>query len=78
MPKDSHLRSFLKAFSWRIISTLVTICIAYLVTKDVNFAIAIGFIEFFSKFVIYYLHERAWQRSTIGKSYLANYQPPQV
>lgn len=59
--RESHLRSLLKASSWRVVATATTAVIAYFVTGDVMAAIAIGSIEFFAKFIIYYLHERAWQ-----------------
>ena len=59
--RESHVRSILKALSWRILATLTTGLIAYFITGDVSTAIAIGSIEFFLKFAIYYLHERAWQ-----------------
>ena len=59
---DSHLRSVVKAFSWRIIATLTTAAIAYWVTGRIDTAVLIGGIEFFLKFIIYYGHERAWHR----------------
>ena len=60
-PRESHLRSFLKTFSWRIIATTTTVTIAYFVIGDISPALKVGAIEFFAKMVIYYLHERAWQ-----------------
>ena len=65
--KESHLRSLLKALSWRVIATLTTTIIAYMVTGEVGAAITIGSIEFLLKFVIYYGHERAWQLIPRGK-----------
>ena len=59
---ESRLRSVAKAFTWRITATLTTAIIAFLVTGELGTAIAIGGIEFFAKFVIYYAHERAWVR----------------
>lgn len=59
--RESHLRSLLKAFSWRIVATTTTGIIAYFITGDVMAAITIGGIEFVAKFFIYYAHERAWQ-----------------
>ncbi|NKB98520.1 MAG: DUF2061 domain-containing protein [Pseudomonadales bacterium] len=61
MTADSHIRSLAKALSWRIVATLTTSVIAYLVTGSLDAAALIGGIEFVLKFVIYYLHERAWQ-----------------
>jgi uncharacterized membrane protein len=49
-----------KAVSWRIIGTLDTIVISYLLTGTVRIALAIGGIEVVTKMVLYYLHERAW------------------
>lgn len=59
--RDSHLRSISKAFSWRIVATLTTGAIAYLITGELDTAILIGGIEFVFKIFIYYLHERLWQ-----------------
>ena len=59
--RESHLRSLLKAFSWRVVATTTTGIIAYFITGEIMAAIMIGGIEFFTKFIIYYLHERAWQ-----------------
>ena len=57
---DSHIRSLGKAFSWRVVATLTTGSIAYIVTGQIDTAITIGSIEFVLKFFIYYMHERAW------------------
>ena len=59
---ESRLRSVAKAFTWRVTATLTTAIIAFLVTGELGTAVAIGGIEFFAKFVIYYAHERAWVR----------------
>ena len=65
-PKESHLRSFLKAVSWRIIATTTIFFIAYFIVDDMEAALKIGSIEFFVKFALYYLHERAWQLAPRG------------
>jgi adenylylsulfate kinase len=59
--RESRLRSVLKGFSWRILATLTTISIAYLITGQVDEALRIGGYEFFIKMAVYYFHERAWQ-----------------
>ena len=58
---ESHLRSVMKAFTWRIVATTTTTTIAYFITGTVEAALTIGGIEFFVKMLVYYLHERAWQ-----------------
>ena len=59
--KESRLRSLLKGLTWRVIATTTVILIAYFTIGDISVALQIGFIEFFIKLAIYYLHERAWQ-----------------
>jgi adenylylsulfate kinase len=63
---ESKTRSLLKALSWRIIATTTTMGIAYTITGEIKTAATIGGIEFFAKFAIYYLHERAWQLAPRG------------
>jgi len=64
--KESHLRSILKGFTWRIVATTTTISIAYIITGEIGDALTIGAIEFVGKIFIYYLHERAWQSAPRG------------
>ena len=73
--KESHLRSVLKGLTWRVVATTTIILIAYFSIGDITVALEIGFIEFFVKLLLYYLHERAWQivpRGTIRKQVQIN------
>ena len=63
---ESHLRSLLKALSWRVIATATTAAIAYFITGEIGVAVAIGGIEFFLKLIVYYFHERTWQLVPLG------------
>ncbi|MCR9290870.1 MAG: DUF2061 domain-containing protein [Bacteroidetes bacterium] len=65
--RESHLRSVLKGFTWRIIATSTTMSIAYFITGEIGDALKIGAIEFVGKIFIYYLHERIWQAIPRGK-----------
>lgn len=58
--KDSHMRSLVKGVTYRTLSTLATVAITYFVLGDMSVAFEIGFVDFFVKLMIYYLHERAW------------------
>ena len=73
-PRDKHLRSLLKTLSWRVTATLTTMIIAYIITGELTLAFSIGFIEFFSKFVLYYFHERMWERLKVGRYKSLDYQ----
>ena len=58
--ENSRIRSFAKAFTWRITATLTTFLIALVITGELDTAVTIGGIEFFVKFFVYYAHERLW------------------
>jgi uncharacterized membrane protein len=61
-------RTFKKAISWRIIATTMTFVIAgYLLDSFDHIALAIAAIEFFSKFILYYVHERIWLKLPLGR-----------
>ena len=77
--RESRLRSVLKGFSWRILATLTTIAIAYIITGHVDNALKIGGYEFFIKMAVYYFHERAWQvlpRGTVRQIIHHENEPP--
>ncbi len=64
--RESRLRSVLKGLTWRVLATGTTILIALIVTGDIKPALQIGAVEFVAKFVVYYLHERAWAQAPLG------------
>ncbi len=57
---DSHSKSLVKSISWRILGTLDTIAISWALTGTLSVALSIGSIEIFTKFLLYYGHERIW------------------
>ena len=69
--KDSRLRSVCKGLTWRVLATLTTYLLAWLFTGDVAQASQIAAVEFFLKFAVYYLHERAWQWFDVKKPSIA-------
>lgn len=64
---EKHYRSVFKAISWRATGTLDTMIISYLITRRLSWAISIGGVEVFTKCVLYYFHERLWNRISLGK-----------
>lgn len=67
---ESHLRSIIKGFTWRIIASTTIFIITYFTTGEMGTAVTVTSIEFFVKIFLYYLHERAWlkvPRGTIRK-----------
>ena len=66
VPRESQLRSILKAVTYRISGTITTAGITFLVTGDITTALAVGGVEPIVKLFVYYAHERLWQRVPIG------------
>ena len=66
-PEDNIKRSLLKTISWRIIGTLDTILISWLITGALSLAFSIGLIELITKMALYFLHERAWAKIKWGR-----------
>ena len=64
--KVTKLRSILKAISWRIIGTLDTMTLGWIITGSPLMGLKIGGLELITKFVLYYFHERIWLRSKFG------------
>ena len=71
---DSHARSIAKALSWRFLATIITFCIAWLITGRVAGALAIGLADALVKLGIYYAHERAWDRVPFGRREPSDYE----
>jgi len=57
---DKPLKSVMKSISWRIVGTLDTMVISYLITGQVTIALSIGSVEVLTKTILYYFHERLW------------------
>ena len=67
MYKESHIRSIIKTISWRVLATLTTVVLVYIFIGDVSIALSVGGIEVVLKMLIYFLHERAWDKIKFGK-----------
>ena len=63
---EKPYRSVAKAISWRTVGTLDTIIISYFITGNLVMAASIGSIEVITKMILYYFHERAWNRLKFG------------
>ena len=60
--QDKAYRSIVKTISWRTVGTLDTVIISYFITGDLKMAASIGSIELFTKMILYYYHERLWNK----------------
>jgi uncharacterized membrane protein len=64
---DSHVQSITKAISWRIVGTIDTFIITLVITGNFVIAGSIASVESISKIILYYLHERAWSKVSLGR-----------
>jgi uncharacterized membrane protein len=58
----SYKRHILKTITWRIIGTIDTILLSYLISGNLKVGLAIGGVELLTKMILYYLHERLWYK----------------
>lgn len=58
--------SFAKAILWRIIASLISLTVLWNHFQSGGTAGLIVTIEFFTKFIVYYIHERIWQLLPLG------------
>jgi len=64
---EKPIRSVAKAVSWRVIGTLDTLLISYILTGEVAIAASIASIDFITKMFLYFFHERLWNKINWGK-----------
>jgi len=61
-------RHIAKTITWRIIGTLDTFLLSWLISGNIRLGSQIAIMELVTKMVLYYLHERVWFRSKIASS----------
>ncbi|AKA35651.1 MAG: DUF2061 domain-containing protein [Muricauda sp.] len=64
---EKPVRSIVKSISWRVIGTLDTIIISWIITGTLTLAFSIGAVELVTKMVLYFFHERIWNNINWGK-----------
>jgi len=63
----SHARSLAKAVSWRFFGNLISFIIIFELTHDGKLALAASGIELVVKIILYYYHERVWNKIKWGR-----------
>ena len=64
---ESHVRSLLKAVSWRLVGTVATSAIVWTVTRRPFVTLAIVGVDVVAKTGLYWAHERVWNRVRAGR-----------
>ena len=64
---ETNTRSVAKAVSYRLFGSLTTFAIAFALTGDPIVSSAVGIADLIAKAVLFYVHERIWNRVNWGK-----------
>jgi uncharacterized membrane protein len=67
MIDQSRKRHIAKTVTWRIVGTLDTILLSWLITGNPWTGIKIGMAEVVTKMLLYYFHERIWFKINLSK-----------
>lgn len=67
MRDQSRKRHLAKSITWRIVGTIDTILISWLISGNPLTGLKIGFTEVITKMFLYYLHERIWFKVNLSK-----------
>lgn len=70
---ENRKRSIVKAISWRALGTIDTMIISWLITGKLVLAVSIGATELITKTLLYYVHERVWNRIKFGREAKEDY-----
>jgi uncharacterized membrane protein len=65
---ESRQRHIAKTCTWRLIGTIDTMILAWIISGDPLTGLKIGFAEVVTKMLLYYVHERFWYKSNYGLS----------
>ena len=58
----------LKTIIWRVLSTIINILLAWVVTGSVEHSLKIGGLDVIFKLLLYFIHEKVWNKQLIKKN----------
>lgn len=67
--ETTNWRHIAKTVSWRVVGTVDTMILAWLISGDPLIGLQVGLVEVITKMLLYYLHEKAWYKSNYGLSH---------
>jgi adenylylsulfate kinase len=71
---ETHVRSLAKAFSYRILGSLSTGLIFYILTGKAAMSFGAGLLDMVIKIGLYFLHERMWNHIRFGRAKPPEYE----
>ena len=67
MYKETNVGSILKGITWRVLATSTTVLIVYIFFGNVELAFITGVIESIVKILLFWGHDKIWQKIKWGK-----------
>ena len=71
---EHHKRSIAKSITWRLFSFVLTVIIILAYTKNIGQALGVGAGIDLTKLVLYYFHERLWNKVQFGRHKAGDYE----
>ena len=68
MHTESNKRSLVKTISWRLTGSSATFIITYAISGDFSIAGTVATVQIIANTVLYYIHERVWNKINWGKN----------
>lgn len=65
--QDTSLRSITKTISWRLTGSGATFLVSYIISHDFTMASTIAITQLTLNTILYYIHERIWNRVRWGR-----------
>ena len=66
---STNKRILAKCLTYRIVSFVLSVFIAWVVFDNIKGALSVGFLDFFVKMGLQFANEKAWKATTWGKNY---------
>ena len=71
--KREHIISFCKTCTWRVVASLDTFLLSWLITGNVGMGASIASLEVLTKMFLYYAHERQWEKPKFNQLIVEKY-----
>lgn len=62
----TYKRHIFKTLTWRVVGTIDTMILGWVVSGDPMVGVTIGSFEVVTKMILYFLHERIWYKFDFG------------
>ena len=72
--RRSRIISTTKTITWRIVASLDTFILSWLLTGSASIGMTIASLEILTKMVLYYAHERQWEKPEVNLFVLQQFQ----